>query len=83
MRYIAILCLLGLAACDTRPKTAEWQDVCVESHTEVLWVIQQVPTGVNNGFYTTIQPTYYDECDRTEPRCIAGRDGTTRCPAHG
>lgn len=82
MRYIVILCLLGLAACDMRPATAEWQNVCVQSHTEVMYVPMYMPTG-NGGGITTIQPSYYDVCDRTEVRCIAGRDGTTRCPDRG
>ena len=70
--------LLALGACDTRPKTAKWDQVCVASHTEVMYLPQYIPNG-NGGGVTIIQPRYRDVCDAYEWRCIAGKDGTTKC----
>lgn len=74
----SIAAALAAAACDTRPATAEWQDVCADSHTEVVSYMPQQIGGV-----TTITPIYGTVCDRRETRCIAGRDGSTVCQPLG
>lgn len=68
---------LSLTGCDMRPHHAEWQAKCVESHTEMIMVPSYNPALKT----TTLMPQYYDECDRSEYVCVAGKDGSTTCPA--
>lgn len=66
---------LAVSACDQRPETAEWRQVCVESHQEFSHFLM-VSTG-RGGVVPIAQ--YRTVCDRHERRCIAGRDGATEC----
>lgn len=74
------LATLLLAGCDLRPEHAEWQNQCVESHVDVIVIPVIVPDG-RGGSTVQIQQQYYTVCDRTARVCVAGRDGSTECPA--
>lgn len=58
------------ASCDTRPEHSEYQHVCVESHVQLVGFI---PSMI--GQTTVMQPMYQSVCDRTEVRCVIGKDG--------
>ncbi len=78
MRWAVIGTLALLAACDTRPKHAEWQNVCVREEMEMMMMPVFMPDGRGGGT-TTLQPQWYPVCVETEVRCVAGRDGSTTC----
>jgi len=81
MKRLAFLApLLALAACDMRPEHAEWQDRCASSHSELIPMSQYVPNG-NGGGSIVITYIPNEVCDRYEPVCVAGKDGSTGCPA--
>ena len=65
-----------LAACDGRPKTAEWRNVCVQTETRFSHMNLMVINGT-----THMSPVYVSDCVARERRCIAGKDGSTVCPA--
>jgi hypothetical protein len=71
---IATAALL-LAGCDMRPDHAEWQSQCVEDHTDVMMLPSYNPALK----MTTLQPHYTTTCDRYEPVCVGGKDGSTVC----
>lgn len=69
-----VLPLMLLAGCT--PEKAEWQEVCVESHTQFTGVLPMLV-----GKITIMQPQYVVVCDRKEWRCMAGQDGSNDCGA--
>lgn len=79
LRLAFALCAsMTLVACDNRPDHAEWQKKCVVSHTVMLPMPVVIPTS-NGGSVTLIQLTPIESCDRYEPVCVAGKDGSTAC----
>lgn len=71
--------LAGLTGCDTRPATAEWQNVCVATHDELLY-FQSVPVSCGQNCTTIMmQPVFDTVCDQYQVQCIGGKDGTTTC----
>lgn len=71
--------LLALTACDMRPEHAEWQSQCVSSHVDAYPVAMPV-SGPNGTVTIQMQMQYTSVCDRYEPVCVAGKDGSTECP---
>ena len=67
-----------LAGCDARPKSAEWQDVCVAAHTESSTYSTLMYCGKSCWMPVT-QTISNEVCDRTARQCVAGKDGSTIC----
>lgn len=78
MRNILILALLLLAACDTRPDHAEWQQICADYDSSTTTAVGTA-IGPNGQVSTVITPITTSWCVRYERRCIAGKDGSTTC----
>jgi hypothetical protein len=75
-RLLTLVFLVG--GCDMRPEHPEWQNQCVESHTDVTYLALPVPD--SSGRVTIqLQPQYNTVCDRAARVCVAGRDGSTEC----
>jgi hypothetical protein len=78
MRNILIPTLLLLAACDTRPDHAEYQQVCMDYDSSTTTAVGTT-IGANGQVSTTITPITTSWCVRYEVQCIAGKDGSTTC----
>ncbi|UTC30030.1 hypothetical protein STASHLEY_00960 [Brevundimonas phage vB_BpoS-StAshley] len=73
-KKLGLLLCLGLVACDTRPKTATWQEVCIRSEPVL---IGYYPMQV--GQVMIMQPMWGSECVEAVQQCRPGKDGTTIC----
>ena len=76
--YLLAAAALSLAAC--QPEHASWRSQCVESHTELMPQVTMMPDG-RGGMYPMTSLQQYEQCDRTAMVCVAGKDGSTVCPA--
>lgn len=76
MRRAALLLLaaLTLAGC-TDETPPHWADVCVASHTKTGWTLIPIGgVGLPIGKNMSMVPATETVCDRTERRCVHGKD---------
>ena len=70
---------VAMSGCDTRPKHAEWQNVCVKSHDEFLYM-QTTYMSCGQTCQTPIMVPVYDTvCDQWQIQCVGGKDGSKKC----
>ena len=75
----AFIGFIALTGCDGRPSTAEWQNVCAESHLQMTMVPTSHYNPATKSSTVTMQQRWLPVCDKWELECVSGRDGTTIC----